>query len=274
MSLNELESLIKNETEKTDGEFAVVYFNFRDNEELLINEKEEFHAASTMKVPVMIEVFKQSAQNKFSLQDSILIRNEFKSIVDGSLYKLDINEDSGEELYSYIGKTRTIYELVHAMITVSSNLATNILIDLVSPDSVMFTMKALGAGDIKVLRGVEDMKAYNNGLNNTTTAYDLALIFKAMYSNQIVNESVCNEMLKILLEQKHKDNIPAKLPGNVRVAHKTGWITGVRHDAAIVYAGDENDYILVLLSKNIIDDSKGKEIIQNISRYVYDYAAN
>jgi beta-lactamase class A len=272
ISLKEkLLSEINNLTESVNGDFAVASVNLKTGEEIYINEKENFHAASTMKTPVMIEVFLQAETGKFDMSDSIHVKNEFRSIVDSSLYTMDIADDSGEDLYKYLDKNRTIYELTYSMITVSSNLATNILIDLVGAENVMKTMKKIGADDIQVLRGVEDIKAYRKGKNNTATAYDLAVIFKAISDCSVTNQNSCNEMMNILLDQKFDDIIPAKLPGNVKVAHKTGSITGVRHDSGIVLLPGGESYVLVLLSKNLEDGDAGIEVSQDISKLVYDY---
>ena len=96
----------------TEGDFAVAFKNIETGESILINEEENFHAASTMKTPVMIEVFKQAHIGKFGLADSITVKNEFKSIVDSSAYSMDLSEDSGEKLYEFNGKKKTIYDLV------------------------------------------------------------------------------------------------------------------------------------------------------------------
>ncbi|WP_232065230.1 serine hydrolase [Rhodocytophaga rosea] len=272
MSLPAIQQQIQHELNSIPGTFALAFIN-PDNpkQQLLINAKEVFHAASTMKTPVMIEVYRQSSQGKFSLQDSILVKNEFKSIVDGSLYSMNIKDDSGEGLYKMIGKTMTIEALVYDMITYSSNLATNILIDKVGAKNVMITMKALGANDIQVLRGVEDSKAYQQGLNNTTTAYDLMLIFQKMALHQLVNAEVDQAMINVLLEQKFNEIIPAALPKSVKVAHKTGSITGVQHDTGIVYLPDGRKYVLVLLSKNLQDSKQGIAILSKVSGIIYRY---
>lgn len=255
-----------------EGDFALA-FKVIDEEEdsLCINEKMIFHAASTMKTPVMIEIFKQAAENKFNLDDSVEVKNEFKSIVDGSTYSMEISDDSGEELYNFIGKRKKIRDLVFDMITVSSNLATNILIELVGAKNVTESMKQIGAQDIRVLRGVEDDKAFQLGMNNIVTAYDLMLIYENLIDYKFVNESLTNEMIKILLQQKHNSRIPAKLPTEVKVAHKTGSITGVGHDSGIVFLPDGGKYILVLLSKNVKDEKAVIEAQADISRIIYDH---
>src|SRR5262249_27690499 len=152
---------------------SVVYYGIATGRELLINPDVSFHAASTMKVPVMMEIFRQAAAGKLSLDQRIPIKNDFASIVDGGRYALTPDSDSEQMLYARVGQTETIRELMRLMIIASSNLATNILMELVTPDRVMDLMRAVGAKNIRVLRGVEDGKAFQKGLNNTTTARDL-----------------------------------------------------------------------------------------------------
>lgn len=273
-SIIELKKNILSEFNKTEGNFAMVFLELRHKgDHIFINDKANFHAASTMKTPVMVEVFNQAQEGKFNLDDTIIVKNEFKSIVDSSLYSLNLSDDAGENLYHFIGQPKSIRELVYEMITVSSNLATNLLIDLVGAKNVMKTMKSMGAYNIQILRGVEDLKAYDRGLNNTTDAYDLALIFKKIAEDEIVSKNACDEMIKILSEQKLNTKIPAKLPLDVKVAHKTGSITGVEHDSGIVYLPNGKKYVLVILSKNLKDSQKGIETIANVSRMIYNYMA-
>lgn len=157
------------------------------------------------------------------------------------------------------------------MIIYSSNLATNIVIELVDAKNINKTMHKMGAKDINVLRGVEDMKAYNKGLSNSTTAYDLMVIFEALARGEAVNKAASEEMISILHRQTHRDIIPAKLPEGVKVANKTGSITGVHHDSGIVFLPDGRKYVLVLLSKNMEDFDAGTQMLATVSKKVYDY---
>jgi beta-lactamase class A len=271
-SLASLKSDIEKLFGSTEGVYALAFLNIsNETERILINENEMFHAASTMKTPVMIEVFRQAAKGKFSLDDSVEVKNDFRSIVDGSTYSMSIDRDGGERLYKKLGSSVPIRELVYEMITVSGNLPTNILIDLVGAKNVTETMRDLGADNIQVRRGVEDMKAFESGLNNETSAMDLLMIYKNLALGSIVSEEACREMIGILSEQEFSDLIPAKLPQTVKVAHKTGAITGVQHDSGIVFLPDGRKYILVVLSKDVPDLKAGKEIIAEASRMVYDY---
>ena len=266
-----LKKKISAELAKTKGTFAVAYKDLSSGEEILINEKISFHAASTMKTPVLIEAYKQAATGNFNIQDSVMVKNKFKSIVDGSMYSLNSKDDSDAELYTKEGTKVKIYDLLYLMIIKSSNLATNLIIELVGAKNANNTMRQMGANDIQVLRGVEDTKAFRKGLNNSTTAYDQMLIFSEMANGKIVSQESSDAMINILLDQKFNDKIPAKLPKDVKVAHKTGWITGVNHDAGIVFLPDGRKYALVLLSKDLEDDKAAVQSMAKVSRMIYNY---
>ena len=273
-ALETLKLEIEKELSKNEGTFAVAFKDLQTGDTLFINARETFHAASTMKTPVMIEVYKQAHEGVWSLTDSVDIKNEFKSIVDGSLYSLDSTDDSERNLYKQVGKKRTVADLTYDMIIVSSNLATNLVIEYVDAKKVTQTMRELGANDIQVLRGVEDNKAYQQGLNNTTTAFDLMLIFEHLAKGELVSQEACDDMIRILLDQKFKEIIPAKLPEEVKVAHKTGSISGVRHDSGIVFLPDGRKYVLVLLSKEMKNADAGIESMASVSRLIYDHVVS
>lgn len=228
-----------------------------------------FHAASTMKVPVMIEVFRQAETGRFDLDDSIPVKTTFTSIADSSAYDLSAEDDSDQDLYTRVGESLSIRELTHRMINVSSNLATNLLIDLVDADSVQRTIRSLGTTTMEVLRGVEDIPAYRQGLNNTATAADLATLFAALARGEAVSPEADQAMIDILLEQKFNEMIPAGLPENVRVAHKTGWITAIHHDAALVLPPDAEPFVLVVLTEGFQDESTSANVAADIARLVY-----
>ncbi|AWW29279.1 serine hydrolase [Echinicola strongylocentroti] len=271
-SVGELREAINTRLDKVEGDFAVAFRSMgAEPVTLLINEKETFHAASTMKTPVMIALYKQVAAGNIALDDSVKIVNEFKSIVDGSPYSMDLSVDSQEGLYGKIGQYSTYRELNFQMIMMSSNLATNILIDKLDAKKVTEAMRSLGAKDIEVLRGVEDLKAYEQGLSNTTTAYDLMLIMEAIAGGKAVSEEASLAMFEVLKAQHFNEIIPGQLPKNVTVAHKTGSITGVRHDSGIVELPDGRRYVLVLLSKNLKVPSEGIEAMADVSRMLYEY---
>ena len=272
-SRNKLKKEITTLLGQQEGSFAVAFRDLTTGDEILIHEHESFHAASTMKTPVMIEVFKQAAAGKFALTDSILIKNEFRSIVDGSPYSLTPEDDSEPEIYRKIGEKYKIGDLVYLMITASSNLATNILIEEVDAKKVTQSMRDLGARDIQVLRGVEDSKAFAQGLSNTTTAYDLMIIFEKIAKGEAVSAEASQSMVNILFDQKFNTIIPARLPKDVKVSHKTGWIKGLHHDSGIVYLPGGKSYVLVLLSKNLKDEAAGVEVMASVSEMIYKHVS-
>ena len=228
-----------------------------------------FHAASTMKVPVMIELYRQSEQGALPLDRGVLLVNRFASIADGSFYSLDRGRDSDSSLYDRVGTRIPARELMQLMIRRSSNLATNVLIATVGADPVNSTARRLGASRIRVLRGVEDIAAFDRGMNNTTTARDLAILLNAIASPGVVSASSRAEMIEVLLGQEFNDEIPAGLPPGTKVAHKTGQITRVLHDAAIVYPEGRAPYILVVLTRNIADEKVAQRLIADIARLVH-----
>jgi beta-lactamase class A len=273
MTLNKLKNQINSKLAEQPGNFAVAFKDLSTGDSLLINEQEFFHAASTMKTPVMIEVYKQAAAGRFSLNDSVVLKNEFKSIVDSSLFSLNDKDDSDTSLYQHLGEKISLYNLVYDMIIRSSNLATNMVIEMVNARNVTQTMRQLGANKIQILRGVEDSKAFDKGLNNVTTAKDLMVIYEKMAKGEIVDSASSQAMIKILLNQEFNEIIPAHLPKDVKVAHKTGNITHVLHDSGIVFLPNGKKYVLVILSKNLQNEANAKKAMAEVSEMIYKYVS-
>jgi beta-lactamase class A len=251
---------------------GVAFLDLQSGDSLFLSADESFHAASTMKVPVMIELFRQIDAGRWRPDQKVLLANQFRSIVDGSTYSLNAADDSDSSAYGLVAQSVPIRELIDRMITRSSNLATNALIDLVDAKKANATAHALGAKNIRVLRGVEDGKAFRAGLNNTTTARDLAVLMEAIETGRAASRASCDAMIDVLSRQEFNTEIPAGLPPGTKVAHKTGWITGVLHDAAIVYPPGRKPYVLVVLTRDIPDVGNARPLIADISRLVYDHA--
>ena len=253
------------------GNFALAFKDLSNGRQLLLHEHEVFHAASTMKTPILVEIYRQAATHRLRLTDSIVLKNEFISIADSSVYQLDSADDSETDLYRHLGEKRSISDLVYQMITVSSNFATNLLIARVGPANIGATLHKLGLDELHVLRGVEDNKAYQKGLNNTVTAAGLARLFEKMAKGRLVSRQASKDMIRILLDQHFNDIIPAGLPEGTKVAHKTGWIKGVHHDSGIVFLPNGKKYVLVLLSKDLADDKAGAKALAAVSAVIYQY---
>ena len=251
------------------AQVGLAYVDLASADTLFLNADTSFHAASTMKVPVMIELFRRANTGSFRIDQGLLMVNQFASIVDGSPYSLDVGSDSDSTLYHRIGQRVRVDTLLRLMITRSSNFATNTLITLVGADAVTRTMRSLGAQRMQVLRGVEDGKAFEKGMNNTTTARDLAIILRAIEEGKAGSPAATREMLAILLAQEFNEKIPSGLPPGTRVAHKTGEITAVSHDAAIIYPTGRKPYVLVVLTRGIADGTKSSKLIADISAIMY-----
>ena len=262
-----LESRVRALIKDSGAEVAVAFRTLDGNRELLIDPDKPFHAASTMKVPVMIELFRQAGTGALELDEPLAIRNEFRSIVDGSPYKLSEGDDSDREVYANVGKEMSLRALNEAMITVSSNFATNLLIERLDVEKIRQTVTKLGADGMQVLRGVEDSKAFEKGMNNSTTARGLLVLLEKLGRGETVSKSADAEMVDVLARQRFRDAIPAGLPPGTRVAHKTGNITRIHHDAAIVYG--PKPYVLVVLVRGIQDQKVSGPLIASISREVW-----
>lgn len=253
--------------EYPDATVAVAVRDQSTNTSLDILHDRSFHAASTMKVPVQIEVWRRVQSGSLSLDSTLEVKNSFRSIVDGSSYQIE--DDSDDAIYQRLGQRMTISELVYQMITVSSNLATNLLIDFLGAESIQSTIDSLGASGMQVLRGVEDIKAYEQGLSNATTAGALATLMEAISLGQAIDSLSDQSMVEVLKHQQFNEMIPAGLPTDVIVAHKTGQITQIHHDAAIIYPPDSPPYVLVILIEGLDEDTQSATLGAKIARIVY-----
>ncbi len=259
------------------AQVGVYYRRLSDNDTLSLAADTVFHAASTMKIPVMIELFRMMEAGQVTLAQPLLLSNRFTSIADGSPFSADSADDSDSTLYRRIGQRVPIRDLLRLMIQRSSNLATNTLIALMGAARADSAARALGATHTQVRRGVEDGKAFAAGINNVTTARDLATLMAAIAGNTAASRRSCTLMRDILLGQEFNTEIPAGLPPGTRVAHKTGSITGHLHDAAIVYPhypSEKDAYVLVVMTRGIAVEKIARSMIADISRLVYARATS
>ena len=243
------------------------------DETLGIDDTVTFHAASTMKVPVMVELLRHLDTAQVTLDERIILRNTFASIIDGSPYALARDDDSDPALYDRIGAPISLRELNEQMIVRSSNLATNVLIERLDPVRITATMRALGGEGIVVRRGVEDQKAFEAGRNNVTTARGLGRLLTAIERGAAASAAATAVMRATLLRQEFNDEIPAGLPAGIPVAHKTGWITATTHDAAIIYPPGRAPIVLVILTRAIPDRATAQRLIADLTRLIWTNCA-
>lgn len=253
----------------TAAEVAVAYRPLDGSDQLLINAETPFHAASTMKIPVMVDLFRQVEAGHCALSDEVAVVNQFKSIANGSTYKVELEHDAERPLFER--EKATLLELCEQMITVSSNLATNLLIDFLGVTHIQATLHDLGLDDLKMMRGVEDSAAFAQGINNTTTAAALMKLLTLIATHRVLTPAACDAMLDILKRQEWRDGIPMGLPAGTVVAHKTGEITEHHHDAAIVYG--ERPYVLVILTRGYPDRAESAALITQIARAAHTHTA-
>ncbi len=240
-------------------------------EELLINADRPFHPASTIKLCVMMEAFRQVQAGEIALDELVPIRNEFRSLADGSPYSLQAEDDSEKALYGRLGQLISRRDLVKRMITVSSNLATNMLLEELGPKQVTAFMRVLGSDSLRVLRGVEDKQAYRLGLNNAATARGFMNILARLARREVVSAEASDEMIEILAQQQFNEMIPAGLPSDVRVVHKTGWAADYFHDVGIIYPPSKEPFVLCILTKGYeeSDEAAAHAFVASLARAVY-----
>lgn len=253
------------------AQVGIAVNDLASNRRLDINGDTVFHAASTMKVPVLFALFREFESGRLKPNETMRLDNRFQSIVDQSDYTLDPKVDSDSLVYTWVGKDVPLRDLADRMITHSSNLATNALISRLDAVRITELTRGFGATTMIVRRGVEDDKAFQKGLNNTTTANDLVALFVALQQGKVANAASTKDMLAILEHQAFNDEIPAGLPPQTRMAHKTGSITATLHDAGLVYPADRKPYAIAILTRNIPDQKVATTLIADCSRLIWQW---
>jgi beta-lactamase class A len=253
-------------------DLGIAFYDAQTTIQWSYNGDQYFHAASTMKLAVLLGVFRQIDRGELALDAPVHVRNRFTSIVNQEPFMLDLGRDADPDVYGHLGRTLTVRELAYWMITKSSNLATNLLVDVVGIPAIQQALDELEIDGVKVLRGVEDQAAFNAGLNNEVTANGLLKLLRTIADGKAYSQQASDEMLKIMLEQQYRSGIPAGLPKAARVAHKTGNISTVHHDAGIVFLEDRKPYVLVLLTQFGAETGRGTAVAE-LSRDIYNTLA-
>jgi len=266
-------SLLKIKRQHELGDLGIAFYDAETTVQWSYNADQYFHAASTMKLAVLLGVFRQVERGELTLEAPVHVRNRFTSIVNQEPFMLDLGRDADPDVYGQLGKTMTVRELAFWMITKSSNLATNLLVDVVGIGTIQSALDELEIDGVKILRGVEDQRAFEAGLNNEVTAHGLLKLLRLIADGRAYSQRACDEMLNILLEQQFRSGIPAGLPKAARVAHKTGNISTVHHDAGIVYLDKRKPYVLVILTQFEPEHGRGTAVAE-VSRDIFSTLAN
>jgi beta-lactamase class A len=249
---------------------AVAAYDFEHRTAWGLNSDRYFHAASTIKVPVLLGVFDAIEQGRFKPYSRVHVRNRFLSVVAAAPFRVQSSRDANSDVHAARGKTMMIRDLAEHMIVTSSNLATNLLLDVVGLDHIQDTLARLHLRGIDLLRGVEDEAAWEAGINNRITADGLCAALRIIEERGAISVNASELMLEILHKQRFRSGIPAGLPDDARVAHKTGEMSTVAHDGGIVYLEGRKPYVVVILTEWENGGDGRQAAIARLSRAIYN----
>jgi len=273
MNDHEKTEAVRQECERILGESkavasAVAVHDYETGFRLSINGERLFHAASTIKVAILLAIGKTIDEGRIRPNDTLHVRNRFRSAVDGSPFRIEVETDGYPQLHRLIGRTAKISDLTEWMIVSSSNLATNLLLDYISVEEAQRVLRDAGVSGVILRRGVDDTRAHEQNFNNETTAEGLLQLF-ATLRGDFLSKASRDMAINILLQQRFNSMIPAPLPAHASVAHKTGEISTACHDAGIVYLPEREPYILVVLTEVVAEANGRRETIAKISEAVF-----
>lgn len=262
---------------------ACAWYDYETRADWDLHGDDWFHAASTIKVPILLGVFGAAHRGHLVLDSRVHVRNRFYSAADGKPFRVESGRDANSEVHRALGRTMKVNELAYHMIVTSSNLATNLLVDLVGIDEIRASVRELGVSGVELRRGVEDERAWEKGLNNRVTARGLISVLRRIEEGAafpsdtrekaLLSVELCARMLEILHDQEFRSGIPAGVPEGARVANKTGEISTVAHDTAIVYLPDRKPYCITVLTQWEPAASGRSDTIARVSRAVYEHLA-
>ena len=256
---NSLEQAIGNEIISFKKETSILVKDLDMDWEISFNKDKSLPSASLVKVPIMAVCFCAVDEGLIDLNQRLILKSRHKVL------------GSGELKHRRSGREFSIEELIGLMISESDNTAANMLIELLGFDYLNDSFKRLGLRDTNISRRMMDFKSRRQGLENYTTCQDLAYLLDRIYNNKLINKSTSLKCLELLKKQKIKDRIPAKLPDEVMVAHKTGLEKGICHDAGVVFT-DKGDFLICVLTKHKNKSSKSaKGFISQIAFLTYNY---
>jgi beta-lactamase class A len=229
-----------------------------------------FHAASTIKVAILLVIYKLAEEGRIRLDDTLHVRNRFRSLLDGEVFRVASNRDGDSEVHGRLGRSMRIRELARAMITRSSNLATNLVLDYIGIEAVQEMLKKAKIPGVELARGVEDTRAFEAGINNRVTASGLVRLFRLLCEGHFLRATERDQALAVLHAQEFNSMIPESLPKEARVAHKTGEISTVCHDAGIVFLPQRKPYVVAILTEMPVEIEKRSGPVAEISRAIYE----
>ena len=230
---------------------AVAVYDFAADAQFSYRASRVFHAASTIKLAILFALLRAAEAGRVRLTDRFHVRNRFRSQADGTPFFLQADRDGDPDLYKSVGRTASLQSLAETMIVRSSNLATNLLVEHLGIPFITEALAGANLHELRCVRGVEDEAAHEKGINNQVTAEGLLLFFRRMHEARMLRPEGRDRFFDILFQQRFNGMIPAGLPdaAKARVAHKTGEISTICHDAGMVFLPGRAPYILVVLTE-------------------------
>ena len=264
------ERILKIAADAEFGAVAVAVHDYESEWEFALEGERVFHAASTIKVAILLAIYKLAEEGRLHLDDTLHVRNRFRSLAGGAVFRVVANRDGDGGVHRRIGRSMRVRELARAMITRSSNLATNLLLDYLGIEAVRGVLTEAKIEGVEIARGVEDTRAFELGISNRVTARGLVRLFRLLCEGDFVRKETRAQMLEILHAQEFNGMIPEGLPKDARVAHKTGEISTVCHDAGIVFLPKRKPYVLAILAEMPASVETRSAPVAEVSRAIFE----
>lgn len=251
------------------GRFSVWWGPLDGDPWLCRDDEAQHYAASTMKLALVLAAYRLADAGELDLDQPVSVHDGFSSAAGVGTFTMDRVDDADPEPWRRLGTAVALRWLCHRALVRSSNLATNLVLEQVGVAPVAATLAEVGATRSVVRRGIEDAAAREAGLDNLVTAADLARTLQAVATGRAATAAACRELMSVLGAQQINDAIPAGLPRGVRVAHKSGWVDGISHDAGVVFPDDGRPYVLVVCTTSELSESAGLDLIAGVSAAAY-----
>lgn len=239
------------------GEAGILVRDIKSHETIGINSSKLFPSASLVKLPIMAAVFEAQEEGKLKLTDKLPVLRRHKVRSSSNLY------------YVRSGTKIPVKNLIERMITESDNTATNVLVDALGFGYLNQKFIEFGLKNTDLRRGIMDLEWRRAGIENYTTAEDMAIILEKIYKGRMVSKEASAEMMAVLKRQKVNDRIPRGLPGGMIIAHKTGLLRDTVSDVGVVFT-PQGDFIICVLTADIRSFRSAKSFIGAIAQCAYD----
>ena len=251
-----LETSITDTDRSLDGVMGVAIVDLTDNHQYLLHADDVYPQASSIKIAVLAELYRQSQQGKLKLTDSYTVNAS------------DLVPDSDIMGGLTPGVTKlTLRDVATMMVAVSDNSATNVLIDRVGMDNVNALMTSLGLKHTLLRRKMMDLKAAGEGRENVSTPKEMSTLLEQIYHGKVLNKEMTDDFFKVL--STHKDSwIPRYLPEGLKMANKPGALEGVRNDSGVIFV-ENRPYIICVMTTYLRRESDGEEAIARVSQAAY-----